>query len=83
MVVPIRDIRNISFYSSAFTTSASNMTSVFNIDMADNSIVNNIIYNNSNKKDKMRGCSSVSSIHSSRSLLVFSDKSTEEYTIKV
>ena len=83
MVVPIRDIRNILFYSSAFTTSASNMTSVFNIDMADNSIVNNIIYNNSNKKDKMRGCSSVSSIHSSRSLLVFSDKSTEEYTIKV
>ena len=83
MVAPIRDIGNILFHSSAFTTSTSNMASVFDIDKADDSVIGNIIYNDSNKKDKVRGCSSISSMHSSRSLLVFSDKSTEEYVMKV
>ena len=83
MVVPIRDIENILFHSSAFTTSASNMALVFNIDMANDSVVSNIIYNDSDKKDEVRGCSSASSMHSSRSSLIFSDKSTEEYVAKV
>ena len=83
MVASIRDIGNISFHSLAFTTSTSNMASVFNINMANDSVIGNIIYNNSNKKDKMRGCSSISSIYSSRSLSVFLDKSTEEYAMKV
>ena len=83
MVVPIRDIGNISFHSLAFTTSASNMALVFNINMANDSIIGNIIYNDSDKKDKIRGCSSVFNTHSSRSSLVFLDKSTEEYATKV
>jgi len=83
MVAPIRDIGNISFHSSAFTTSTSNMALVFNIDMANDSVVSNIIYNNSDKKDKVRGHSSASSIHSSRFLLVFLDKRTKEYAIKI
>ena len=59
------------------------MALVFDINMADDSVVSNIIYNNSDKKNKVRGHSSTSSMHSFRSLLVFSDKSTEEYMIKV
>ena len=59
------------------------MTLVFDIDMADDFVVSNIIYNDGNKKDEVRGYSSVSSMHSSRSLLIFSDKSTEDYTVKV
>ena len=55
MVMPIRDIGNILFQSSAFHTSASNMASVFNIDIADNSVISNIIFNNSNKNNKVRG----------------------------
>ena len=59
------------------------MASVFNINMANDSIIGNIIYNDSDKKDKIRGCSSAFNTHSSRSSLVFSDKSTEEYATKV
>lgn len=51
--------------------------------MADDSVIANIIYNNSDKKDEVRGCSSTSSTPSSRSLLSSSDKSTEEYVAKV
>ena len=59
------------------------MASVFNIDIADDSVVGNIIFKDRDKKDKMRDHSSVSSMHSSRSLSVFSDKSTEEYLTRV
>jgi len=83
MGVLIRDTRNILFHSSALTTSASNMALGFNIDMADDSVIADIIYNNSNKKDKVRGCSFTSSTHSSRSLSSSSDKSTEKYVAKV
>ena len=83
MVAPIRDIGNTSFHSSAFTTSASNMALVFDIDMADDSVIGNIIYNDSDKKDEVRGHSSASSMPSSRSSSSFSDKSTEEYAAKV
>jgi len=51
--------------------------------MADNSIVGNIFFNNSNRKDEVRGHSTVSSTSSSRSLSSFSEKSTEEYSAKV
>ena len=56
---------------------------VFNIDMVDDSIVSNIIYNDSDKKDKVRGHSSASSMYSSRSLSVFLNKSTKKYVTKV
>ena len=59
------------------------MASVFNIDIADDSVVGNITFKDRDKKDKMRDHSSVSSMHSSRSLSVFSDKSTEEYLTRV
>jgi len=71
------------FHSLAFTSSTSNIASVFDIDMADDSIFGNIIFNDRDKKDKVRGCSSVSSTYSSRFLLVFSDKSTKEYLMSV
>lgn len=83
MVVSIRDIGNILFHTSAFNTSASNMASFFNIDIADDSVIGNIFFNNSNRKDEVRGHSSVSSMPSSRSLSSFSEKSTEEYSAKV
>ena len=83
MGAPIRDTRNILFHSLALTTSISNIASGFNINMADDSVIANIIYNNSDKKDEVRGCSSTSSTPSSRSLLSSSDKSTEEYVAKV
>ncbi len=59
------------------------MALVFNIDMADDSVVSNIIYNDSNKKDEMKGCFSAFSMPSSRSLLTFLDKSTEKYYYKL
>ena len=83
MVVPIRDIGNILFHSSAFNTNASNMASVFNIDMADDSVIGNITFSNSDRKDKVRGCSSASSMPSSRSLSSSSDKSNKVYLIRV
>ena len=61
MVAPIRDIGNILFQSSAFHTSASNMALVFDIDMANDSVVGNIIFNNSNKNDEVRDHSLASS----------------------
>ena len=83
MGAPIRDTRNILFHSSALTTSTSNMALGFDIDMADDSVIVDIIYNNSDKKDEMRGHFSTSSMPSSRSLLSSSDKSTEEYAANV
>jgi len=55
----------------------------FDINIADDSVITNIIYNDSNKKDEVRGCSSASNMPSSRSLSSSSDKSTEEYMAKV
>jgi len=83
MIAPIREIGNILFHTSAFNTSTSNMASFFDINMADNSIVGNIFFNNSNRKDEVRGHSTVSSTSSSRSLSSFSEKSIEEYSAKV
>jgi len=71
------------FHSSAFTTSASNIASVFNIDIADDSVISNNTFKDRDKKDKMRGRSSVSSMHSSRFLSVFSNKSTKKYLTMV
>ena len=60
------------------------MASVFDIDMADDSVVSNVIFNNNNKNDKVRGCSLVPSAVGSRSLLSsFSDKSEEDYLTRV
>jgi len=59
------------------------MALVFNIDMADDSVVSNIIYNDSNKKDEMKGCSSAFNMPSSRSLSTFLDKSTVKYCYKL
>ena len=83
MGVPIRDTRNILFHFSALTTSASNMASGFDINMTNDSIITDIIYNDSDKKNKVRGHSFVSIMPNSRSLLSSSDKSTEKYIAKV
>ena len=83
MDAPIRDTRNILFHSLALTTSTLNITSGFDINMADDSVITDIIYNNSDKKDEVRDCSSTSSMSSFSSLLSFSDKSIEKYVAKV
>jgi len=83
MGAPIRDTRNILFHSSALTTSTSNIALGFDIDIANDSVIADIIYNDSNKKDEVRGHFSASSISSFRSLSSSSDKSTKEYIVKV
>ena len=56
------------------------MASVFDIDIADNSVVNNIIFSNSNSNDEVRGCTLAPSTNSSRSVSSsFSNKSKELY----
>ena len=57
MRAPIRDTRNILFHSSALTTSTSNITLDFNIDIANDSVITDIIYNDSDKKNEVRGYS--------------------------
>ena len=55
------------------------MALVFNVDMVDNSVINNIIFNNSSGNNEIRGCSSVLSIHISRS----SSLSIEDYHMRI
>ena len=81
MVVLIRDTRNKFFYTLAFNTSNSNMASVLNVDIVDDSVVNNIIFNNSDNNDEMRGYTLTPSANSSRSISSFSpNKSKELYS---
>ena len=57
------------------------MALILNIDMIDNSVVNNIIYSDSNKNDEVRGRTLVPSANSFRSVLSsFSNKSKELYS---
>lgn len=57
------------------------MTLEFDIDMTDiSAIKNNIIFNNSGKKDEVRGHSLIPSVHSSRSTLIYLDTSNEQYS---
>ena len=81
MVASIRDIGNIAFCTSAFQTSASNIASEFNIDMADGSTVNNIIYSDGGENDKMRGRPLTPSVNKSRSISpsIESDSGDESY----
>jgi len=70
MVVPIRDTRNKFFSTLASNIYNSNIALVFNnVDMADDCVVSNIIFNNSNRNDKVRGCTLTPSAVSSRSVL--------------
>ena len=84
MRVLTRDTRNILFQTSALTIMASNMASGFDdIDMIDDSIINSIIFNNSDENNKVRGQSIMYSAPSSRSSSSSSDKSVEEYVVRV
>jgi len=71
--VPIRDTRNKFFSTSASNIYNSNMALVLdNIDMADDCVVSNIIFNNGDRNDEVRGHTLAPSIVSSRSVLSFS-----------
>ena len=87
MVVPFRDIGNITFHTSAFQIPALNMASEFDIDMDmnDSSIVNNIIYGERSKHDKVRGRSLTPKVYGSRSIspLIVSDSGNKSYHDKV
>ena len=48
------------------------------IDMANNCVISNIIFNNSNRNDEVRGCTLVSSTVSFRSISSFSFNKSEE-----
>ena len=81
MVVPIRNIRNKFSSNSAFNNCNSNIALVIDdIDMIDDCVVSNIIYEDSDSNNEVRGCTLVSSITSSYSVLCFSsNKSVELY----
>ena len=80
MIVPIRNTKN---KSSASNSSNSNMAPVINdIDMVDNCVANNIIFNSSDRNDEVKGRTFVPSAISSRSVLSsFSNKSEELYSV--
>ena len=79
MVVPIRDTRNKFFSTLASNIYNSNMALVFNnVDMADDCVVSNIIFNNSNRNDKVRGCTFTPSAVSSRSVSSSSSNKSKE-----
>jgi len=79
MVVPIRDTRNKFFSTLASSIYNSNMALVLNnIDMDNNCVVSNIIFNNSNRNDKVRGHTLMPSTVSSRSVLSSSSNKSEE-----
>ena len=79
MVVSIRDTKNKFFSTSASNIYNSNMTLVLDdIDMANNCVISNIIFNNSNRNDEVRGCTLVSSTVSFRSISSFSFNKSEE-----
>ena len=60
------------------------MALVFDIDIANDSVVSNIIYSNSNSNDKMRGHILAPSTNSFRSVSSSSsNKSKEEYLARV
>ena len=69
MVVSIRDIGNITFRTLAFQIPASNIALEFDINMDNGFTVNNIIYSESGKNNKVRGCSLTPRAYSSRSIL--------------
>ena len=81
----IRDIENITFHTLAFQIPASNMASEFNININDGSTVANIIYSESSKNDKMRGCSLTPRVYSSRfiSPLIALDSGDKSYYDKL
>ena len=54
MVALIRDTRNILFHSSALTISALNIALGFDIDIVDDSIIANIIFNNNDKNNEVK-----------------------------
>jgi len=84
MVAPCKDTRNKFFHTSAFNTSNSNMSLVFNVDIVYDPVVNTIIYSNNNSNKEVRDRALVPSASSSRSVLVSSsNKSKEEYVTKV
>jgi len=79
MVVPIKDTRNKFFSTSASNIYNLNIALVLNnIDMADDYVVSNIIFNNSNRNDKIRGCTLAPSTVSSRSILSSSSNKSKE-----
>ena len=82
MVAPIRDTRNKFFSNSASNSNNSNMASVLDdIDMVNDYVANNIIFNNSNSNNKVRGCMLALSATSFRSISTsFSNKGEELYS---
>ena len=81
--MPIRDTRNKFFSTSAFNSSNSNMALVINnIDMVDNCVANNIIFNSSDRNDEVRDHTFASSAINFQSVLSsFSNKSEELYSV--
>ena len=84
MVVPIRDLRNILFQTSALTSDAHNIASVFgDCEMTDVSGVANVIFPDVDCCNKVRGHLLSSSMRNSRSSSLSSDKSTEKYVVRI
>ena len=84
MVVPIRDLRNILFQTSALTSGAHNIASVFgDCEMTDVSSIANVIFPDVDCCNKVRGHLLSSSMRNSRSSSLSSDKSTEKYVVRI
>jgi len=82
MIVPTRDIGNKFVSTSAFTTSVSNMTQPSEMDM----VVNNCVLffqDNCENYDEVRGCTMISNIQGSRTLLLSSSKCLKDYHTRV
>ena len=85
MVAPIRDTGNITFHTSTFQTTASNMALEFDIDMANGVSLDNIIFGNSSSEKQVRGHFLTSSNTRNRSNipLIKPDSGDESYYDKV
>ena len=80
--MPIRDIRNITSFTSALYSITSNISPTSNINMVID-LVDDLFKKNCNNFDEVRGCFLASSIYYSRTLSLFLSNCNEDYTTRV